>query len=416
MSARNPRSESGTALVLVVFLSAALMLMSVSLIDLVRGDSSRAAQSVVSDAAFQAAEAGLNDYTSKLLDDNQFYLHDVAVGESTRRSSGGTLVAPGASSPTAWAYGTTWTYPNGKDNWRSLTNGYQSNIQVTAPTITNNWVDIIAGGRKQGTTAPTRVIEEWLRPSSVADFQMISNISVTYGSAATTFGKIYSGRQHHPPGDRVREPLRRGQRQRQPDDDERRPEVQQLEHPNRDQDADQLRELRDLARRHPAGRPVERDLSERCDRRRLAAHLQQRRDGERQEVHQHKPDELHPADLHAVRRVSQGGADERRDLRRAERDDRRRHLELHRPGETGLHRATQPHERGLRPRSGDGCLEQPDHHRRRHRLRDLRRRRRRARADRKRRHDRGRVGAVDTELARRDDLADGPMELGELRR
>ena len=86
---------------------------------------------MVSDAAFQAAEAGLDDYTSKLLDDNQFYLHDVAVGESTRRSSGGTLVAPGASSPTAWAYGTTWTYPNGKDNWRSLTNGYEYNIQVT---------------------------------------------------------------------------------------------------------------------------------------------------------------------------------------------------------------------------------------------------------------------------------------------
>ena len=35
--------------------------------------------------------------------------------------------------PAAWTCGTTWTYPNGKDNWRSLTNGYEYNIQVTGP-------------------------------------------------------------------------------------------------------------------------------------------------------------------------------------------------------------------------------------------------------------------------------------------
>jgi Tfp pilus assembly protein PilX len=179
-------------MVLVVFLTAAVAMLSVSLIDLVRGDSTRSAKATVSDAAFQAAEAGLDDYTSKLLDDNQFFLHDVALGESTRRSSGGTLVSPGASTPTAWTYGTTWTYPNGKNNWRSLTNGYEYNIQITAPTATNKWSIVVATGRKQGTTSPSRVIEEWLRPSSVSDFQMISNISVSYGSTATTFGKIYA--------------------------------------------------------------------------------------------------------------------------------------------------------------------------------------------------------------------------------
>ena len=186
------KAEGGTALVLVVFLTAALTLTAVSLTEIVRGDASRGEKGVVRDAAFQAAEAGLDDYTSKLLDDNQYFLHDVALGESTRRSSGGTLVSPGAT-PTTWLYGTTWTYPNGKNNWRQLTNGYEYNLQINAPTSTNQFVDIFATGRKQGTTSPARVIEERLRPSSVADFLMMTNSDYSVGSAATTYGKIYAG-------------------------------------------------------------------------------------------------------------------------------------------------------------------------------------------------------------------------------
>jgi hypothetical protein len=186
-------AEPGSALVLVVFLSAALLLLSVTLVDAVRVDSSRSAQAVIRDAAFQAAEAGIDDYLSKLLDDNQYYLHDVAQGESTRRASGGQVASPGSSSPTPWAYGTTWTYPNGKNHWRHLPNGYEYNLQITGPTGSTPWVDIVATGRKQGTTGPYRVLQERVRPASVADFQMISNVNVSYGSTASTYGKIYSG-------------------------------------------------------------------------------------------------------------------------------------------------------------------------------------------------------------------------------
>lgn len=187
------RAEPGSAMLLVVFLSAALLLLSASLVDLVKSNSSRSVNDATSDAAFQAAEAGVDDYLSKLLDDNQYYLHDVAVGESTRQASGGQLVSPGPSDPTPWSYGTTWTYPNGKDNWRQLGNGYEYNLQVTGPTSLVQWVDIIATGRKEGTTGPYRVLEERIRPASVADFQMISNLSVSYGGTATTYGKIYTG-------------------------------------------------------------------------------------------------------------------------------------------------------------------------------------------------------------------------------
>lgn len=188
---RGAQSESGNAMVLAVFMLAALALLSVSLINAVRGDATRSAQGVVRDAAFQAAEAGLDDYTSKLLEDNQYYLHDVALGESTRRSTSGVLVSPG-SGPTPWTYGLTWTYPNGKDYWRQLSNGYEYNIQVTGPSQSQQYVDLIATGRKQGTTSPVRVLEERVRLATVADFQMMSNASISYGTTATTRGKIYS--------------------------------------------------------------------------------------------------------------------------------------------------------------------------------------------------------------------------------
>lgn len=198
MRLRPIRDEGGNAMLLAVFLTAALALLSVNLIDIVQGDSARGAQGVKKDAAFHAAEAGLNEYTAKLLEDNQYYLHDVAAGESTRKSSttcggSGTLVSSTSTTPTAWSYGTTWSYCSGKNNWRQLSNGYEYNIQLTGPTSSQKYVDLIATGRKQGTTAPVRVIEERVRLSSVADFQMMANANISYGATATTRGKIYAG-------------------------------------------------------------------------------------------------------------------------------------------------------------------------------------------------------------------------------
>jgi hypothetical protein len=197
LKCRTAGAENGSAMVLVVFMTSALLLLSVTLIDAVQGDSSRSAQGVTRDAVFHAAEAGINDYTSKLLDDNQYYLHDVAAGEATRSTSlscsGGQQVSSTSSTPAEWSYGTTWAYCSGKNNWRQLSNGYEYNLQVTGPTTQTQWVKIVATGRKQNTTAPVRVIEERIRPASVADFQMLSNADISYGSSATTRGKIYAG-------------------------------------------------------------------------------------------------------------------------------------------------------------------------------------------------------------------------------
>jgi len=185
-------------LVLVVVLGAVLSLLAVTLLDTVVGEAQRSARGVSRSASFEAAEAGIGNYTAKLVDDSQFYLHYVHPGESTRRDASGTTVAPGST----WTAGATWTYPNGKDAWRSLGNGYEYNLQVYPPDAGSEAVRVIASGRRIQGATDQRVVEARIRPSSITDFQMLANTTVQYGSAATTYGKIYagidaSGYRHH---------------------------------------------------------------------------------------------------------------------------------------------------------------------------------------------------------------------------
>lgn len=196
------RDEQGFAMVLVVLLISVLSILSVLLIDLVRSESGRSADAVKRQAAFQAAEAGIDSYIAKLLEDRFYYGHYVAAGESTRRPSSGSDVGPGvdgSGNPTAsvWPYPTDYTYPTPKNNWVDLPNGYSYNLQISPPSSTTNTaVRIVATGKPTSGTSlsETRVIEAVVRPSSIADFQMIANRDISYGPTATTRGKLYAGR------------------------------------------------------------------------------------------------------------------------------------------------------------------------------------------------------------------------------
>ena len=183
------KGEQGFAMIFVVLVTAMLSVLALTLIDTVRSEADRTVRSEKRETAFQAAEAGINDYIAKLIDDRLYYAHNVHIGESTRRAADATMVAAGS----AWAKGLTWTYPNGRDAWKDLPNGYEFNLQITAPTAASPVVKIVSTGRREGSASELRVIETHVRPSSVADFQMLANASISYGSTATTFGKIYTG-------------------------------------------------------------------------------------------------------------------------------------------------------------------------------------------------------------------------------
>ncbi len=61
------------------------------LIDIVQADATRSATGVQRDTALARRRPGIDNYLSKLVDDNQYYLHDVAAGESTRKTGATTV-------------------------------------------------------------------------------------------------------------------------------------------------------------------------------------------------------------------------------------------------------------------------------------------------------------------------------------
>lgn len=186
------RDERGVSMLVVVFLTSVLSVVSISLFQIVDQGSSQSAVAVQRQEAYSAAEAGIEAYLDKLVQNPVFYSQDLAPGEASRQS-GGTTVAGSATANVTWSLGQSWTYPNGKDVWRTLGNGYEYDLQVTPPTSTQTQTTVLATGRKTGTTTNTRIIQVMVRPSLVTDFQMLADADIQYGSAATTNGLIYAG-------------------------------------------------------------------------------------------------------------------------------------------------------------------------------------------------------------------------------
>jgi hypothetical protein len=216
--------EGGFAMLTVVCMVSLLTVLAVVLVDQVTAESNRATDAVKKDAVYQAAEAGINDYVAKLLDDPQYYNHYVANGEATRTScttyslgvcnAWGSLVVSHGS---AWTPGTHWGYKNpsatnNEDNWyqgtgnvygnSTILKGYAYDLMITppSPTLATNYVTIlstgcklVSGGTTCDTTVPEQSIETRVRRSTPADYQFMWPGSVSYGDDATTYGTVYAG-------------------------------------------------------------------------------------------------------------------------------------------------------------------------------------------------------------------------------
>ena len=204
LRARLPRlsAEDGQTLVLVILLIAMLSLLGALLIDTLLSSQTRSNSSATQADARAAAEAGVDNYVSTLLLDNQYYLQYLAPGEATRKSTTtGDVVSsvqPPAS-PTAWASneGRLWTYPNGKDAWVDLGNGYSYDLELTPPQTggnNTNYLQIVATGKANsgGSANDRQVLQVLIRPASVADYFMMTNDNYVLGADATANGKIYA--------------------------------------------------------------------------------------------------------------------------------------------------------------------------------------------------------------------------------
>jgi Tfp pilus assembly protein PilX len=185
------QDQAGYTTLLFMTLAMMVGVLGLTLIANVTDEENRSASAVRRDTAFMAAEAGVDDYLAKLLDDPLYYAHYVHQAETTRRSTSGTLVTAG----NTWTFGSTWTYPTEKNAWRAVSNGYEYNLQVTPPSAAQQGVRILATGRLAGSTNRTewRSIDTIVRPAALSDFQMLADADISYGSGATTYGKIYAG-------------------------------------------------------------------------------------------------------------------------------------------------------------------------------------------------------------------------------
>lgn len=184
----NRDNQAGMTMIVVTILGFVTIVISTTLFGEVVSELNSTSRRLRTSAASQAAEAGVDDYIAKLTEDHLYYAHYVHTAEDSR-TTGGNTVTPGS----AWPYALTWTYPGTKSRWRSLGNGYEYNLRIQPPTASSIGVTITATGRKAGTTKEYRAMEVVVRPASVADFQMLSATDISYGSAASTYGKIYAG-------------------------------------------------------------------------------------------------------------------------------------------------------------------------------------------------------------------------------
>jgi len=191
------REESGFALVTVMGITVLMMVLAFALIDVMQSEASRSRVAVKRDAAYQAAEAGVDDYISKLIDDRLYYVHFVHPGEATRRA---TASGRNVAATQTWQQsdGNAWTYPSGKDRWygaATLGNGYEYDLEISPPTASQPLIDILATGRpvNDPDVRNWRELEVQVRPSSVSDYQMFADTNIQYGAGATTYGKLYAG-------------------------------------------------------------------------------------------------------------------------------------------------------------------------------------------------------------------------------
>ncbi len=189
--------DDGFAMVLVLGMIVLLGVLAVSLISAMQGEASRSRTELKHDTAYQAAEAGIDDYIAKLIDDRLYSSHFVHPAESTRYSPASFRIV-GPAQPWQQADGSTWTYPNGKDTWygaAQLGNGYEYDLEIFPASATMPLLRIVSTARPTGDTdvRDWREIETLVRPSSVSDYQMVADADISYGSTATTYGKIYAG-------------------------------------------------------------------------------------------------------------------------------------------------------------------------------------------------------------------------------
>jgi hypothetical protein len=190
------RHQEGVSLIITIALTGALALLVVASLAWARSATQQTARQGREDIALQAADAGVNRYISRLVEDPRYYDHWVDQAEDPRIDPSGVVHQPG----TAWTSGMSWTYaPGPAKTWTQLQDARFGkaaySLRIQPPATAGSDTVTIQSTAQVGRGAPspvTRSVQSQVRPESIADYQMISNTSIKYGAGASTNGKLYS--------------------------------------------------------------------------------------------------------------------------------------------------------------------------------------------------------------------------------
>ncbi len=186
--------QSGSSLIAAIMLTAIMALTVVVSLSVAQSSDSSSGREGREGVAVQAADAGVNQYISRLVEDPRYYDHFVDPAEDPRIDPGGVVHAPGST----WVAGTPWTYGPTPETWTEVQDARfgkaRYSLRITPPGLGDDVVTVqsTAEVALAGTPGVRRSIQSQIYPTSIADFQMISDQSIVYGSSATTTGKLYS--------------------------------------------------------------------------------------------------------------------------------------------------------------------------------------------------------------------------------
>jgi len=192
---RRRHQQSGQTLIVVIFISAIAALLVIASLSWAQSSVFQTAASNRNDIALEAAEAGVQVYISRLVENPQYWLNYVDTGEDPRTdTSTGSTVSPGGS----WTPSHTWSYPAKIQTWVTLQNARfglaKYNLRLFTDPNDQNSIFVQSTAAVGAGTPVIRSIVAHVSPESIANYQMISNASIAYGATATTTGKIYSAK------------------------------------------------------------------------------------------------------------------------------------------------------------------------------------------------------------------------------
>ena len=186
--------QAGVSLITTIAITGILALLVLASLSFARSSTQQTARQGRTDIALQVADAGVNQYASRLVEDPRYYDHWIDTAEDPRIDPTERSTPPAPPGRRACP-GPTPVRPRPGASCRTPSFGTAAySLRITPPASGSDLVTIQSTGQSNRNSPKpvTRSVQSQIHPSSIADFQIISNATIHYGSTATTTGKLYS--------------------------------------------------------------------------------------------------------------------------------------------------------------------------------------------------------------------------------